>query len=144
MILNEFSPSHKMEGKDLVRIFEPAGIVSRWYLQQKTGTVRICFNILKIGQAAFCSVPFELFVEYGLRIRARSKAEQVFIIQLANGSAGYLPTAAAVSGGSYSSKPASTLVGPQSGDILTETLIQEINQIFDYKERNILFQGDIK
>jgi hypothetical protein len=130
-IAAEFSASHKMEGRDLVRIFEPLGIVNRWELQQKTDTTTVHSSILRIGDASFCTNPFELFVEYSLRIRAHSKASHVFNFQLTNGCPGYLPTEAALAGGSYSSKPASTLVGPEGGKILTETLIAEINKLWD-------------
>ena len=41
---------------------------------------------------AFMSCPFELFLNFGNIIKARSKAKQTFIIQLANGAGGYLPT----------------------------------------------------
>jgi len=36
--------------------------------------------------------PFELFLDYGMRIKARSKALQTFVVQLACDSSGYLPT----------------------------------------------------
>jgi hypothetical protein len=134
-ICGEFSSSCRMTGKDLVRLFEPLGIIKRWELQQKGGTTTIHSNILRLGDAALCTNPFELFVEYGLRIRARSRARQVFIFQLTNGRGGYLPTGAALAGGSYSSKPASTLVGPEGGDSLTEILIAEINKL--WKQENI-------
>jgi hypothetical protein len=132
-ICGEFSASRRMTGKDLVRLFEPLGIMDRWDLQQRGDTTTIRSNILRLGDAALCTNPFELFVEYGLRIRARSRARQVFIFQLTNGRGGYLPTDAALAGGSYSSKPASTLVGPRGGDILTETIITEINNLWDQK-----------
>jgi hypothetical protein len=130
-ITAEFSPQHRMEGKDLVRLFEPFGIVERWELQQKTSTVKFHSTILRISNAAFCSNPFELFVEYSLRIQARSKASHVFVGQLANGTTGYLPTSAAIAGGSYSSKPASTLVGPEGGTILTEKTIEAIDKLWN-------------
>jgi hypothetical protein len=130
-ILSEFSSENRMTGKDLVRVFEPLGIVSRYILQQKGEDHTIQCNIIRLGNAAFCTNPFELFVEYGLRIRARGKARQVFSMQLTNGESGYLPTEAALAGGSYSSKPASTLIGPDSGKIFTETLINEINLLWE-------------
>jgi hypothetical protein len=132
-ICGEFSASRRMMGKDLVRLFEPLGIMERWELQQSGDTTTIHSNILRLGDTALCTNPFELFVEYGLRIRARSRARQVFILQLTNGQGGYLPTDAALEGGSYSSKPASTLVGPRGGDLLTETIIREINRFWDQK-----------
>jgi len=87
-------------------------------------------NIMRLGSIAIATNPFELFVDYGLRIRARCKAEQVCICQLTNGVGGYLSTVTAVAGGSYSSKPASTVVGPASGDKLVERIIKEIDELW--------------
>jgi len=137
-IIIEFSPQHRMQGKDLVRLFEPLGIVSRWKHQQQSQTIGIQSSIIRLGISVICTNPFELFVEYGMRIRARSKAKQTFIFQLTNGCEGYLPTKSALEGGSYSSKPASTLVGPEGGKILTETIIKEINQLWEQEENNAL------
>ncbi|NQT59278.1 MAG: hypothetical protein HQ557_09880, partial [Bacteroidetes bacterium] len=47
-----------------------------------------------------------------------------------NGKGGYLPTEAAIAGGSYSSKPASTTVGSKSGDELVERVIKAINELW--------------
>jgi hypothetical protein len=129
-ILSEFSPQHKMEGKDLVRLFEPLGIITRWEEQQRSRTTNVRSNILRIAEAAFCTNPFELFVEYSLRIRAKARAPHVFLCQLTNDYAGYLPTDIAIAGGSYSSKPASTLVDSRGGDVLSETFIEEINKLW--------------
>jgi hypothetical protein len=87
-------------------------------------------HLIRIGNIAFATNPFELFHEFGLRIKARVKAEQVFVVQLANGIGGYLPTEAAVAGGSYSSKPASTTCGPESGDLLVEVTLEKLNKMW--------------
>jgi hypothetical protein len=124
-----FSSKNRMTSANQVSLFEPIGIIQRWDHQHQTETFSFQANILRIGSIAITTNPFELFVEYGLRIRARSKAEQVCICQLTNGRGGYLPTAAAISGGSYSSKPVSTLVGPEGGNKLVERIISEINEL---------------
>ncbi len=126
----KFSPEKRMTSADQVALFEPVGIVKRWEEQQTAGTFSFDTHILRLGRVAIATNPFELFVEYGLRIRARSKAEQVCVCQLTNGCESYLPTQAAIDGGSYSSKPASTKVGPESGDVLAERTIKEINALW--------------
>jgi hypothetical protein len=75
--------------------------------------------------------PFELFSEFGMRMKARAKAEQVFVIQLANGLGGYLPSEDAIAGGSYSSKPASTTCGPDGGDLLVEESLKAMNRMWN-------------
>jgi hypothetical protein len=124
-----FSPGHRMTSADQVKLFEPIGIIRRWKLQQIVGTYCFQSNFIRIGDAVFASNPFELFVEYALRIRARSKSHHNFIMQLTNGIGGYLPTDLAVKGGSYSSKPASTMVGPESGTVFAGFSIKIINSL---------------
>ena len=75
-----------------------------------------------------------MFVEYAMRIRARSRSKHTLVFQLTNGVGSYLPTSAAVTGGSYSSKPASTLVGPEGGESLTEIFVTEINNMWNKQE----------
>ena len=133
-IRQQFSPEKKMTEADITRLFLPGGVIARWERQQKNPVFTVLSQVIRLGSVVFATNPFELFTEYGLRIRARSKAAQTFIIQLSNnpdGLGGYLPTQAAILGGSYSSKPASTMVGPKAGDILTEKTIAAINDLFD-------------
>ncbi|NLD52950.1 MAG: hypothetical protein GX650_08620, partial [Clostridiales bacterium] len=79
---------------------------------------------------AIATNPFELYHSFGLRMKARVRADQLMIAQLSNGSEGYLPTAEAIAGGSYGSKAASTQCGPEGGDMLVEETIRAINAMF--------------
>jgi len=126
----KFSAEHRMESADQVAMFNDIGVVERWELQQKTRVYRFSVNLTRIGDVAIITNPFELFSEYGMRIRAKCKAAQVFNAQLSNGSGDYLPTVAAVRGGSYSAKPASTKIGPEGGDRLAEVYIERIDKLF--------------
>ncbi len=125
-----FSKENPMTMKDVVKAFEPQGVVLRYERQNKSKVYAFECHILRLGRAAFTTNPFELFHEYGLRIKARSKADQVFIAQLSNGGGGYLPTRRAIEGGSYSSKPASTTCGPDGGDALVAKTLETINKMF--------------
>ena len=49
---------------------------------------------------------------------------------MSNGIGGYLPTREAILGGSYSSKAASTLCGPEGGDMLVEETIRAVDSMF--------------
>lgn len=126
-IHKKFSAEKPMEMSDLVKAFEPQGVVLRYRQQKENPDYAFQCHILRLGEAAIATNPFELYHEYAMRIKARASAEQVFIIQLSNGCGGYLPTRAAVSGGSYSSKPASTVCGPDGGDALVENTLKIIN-----------------
>ena len=45
-------------------------------------TYEVEVHVLRIGDAVVCTNPFELFTDYGIRIKARSKAVQTFVVQL--------------------------------------------------------------
>lgn len=119
-IHEKFSKENPMTMVDLVKAFEPQGVIMRYRQQKQSADYSFQCHILRIGNIAIATNPFELYQQYGQRIKARAAAEQVFVVQMANGSGGYLPTQAAVAGGSYSSKPASTVCGPDGGDMLVE------------------------
>ena len=86
-------------------------------------------HILRLGDIAIATNPFELYLNYGLQIKARSNAEQTFLVQLANDRA-YLPTPEALSGGAYSSRVADNKVGPEGGAALVEATIAAINAMW--------------
>jgi len=81
--------------------------VDRYRTQDKQPTLSVEVHALRIGNVAIVTNPFELFLDYGVQMQARSKAVQTFVLQLTNGSSGYLPTERAVKGGSYSAVVAS-------------------------------------
>lgn len=87
-------------------------------------------HVLRLGDAAICTNPFELFTEYGIRIKAQSKAVQTFVIQLTGSGAGYLPTDRAVQGGGYSAVVQSGKVGPAGGQLLVEETVKQINALW--------------
>ena len=59
----------------------------------------------RIGGAAFVSFPGELFTEIGRRIKALHPERRTFIVDLANGYLGYVPTCRAIHEGGYGSRP---------------------------------------
>ncbi len=87
-------------------------------------------HIIKLGSVAIATNPFELFLDYGNQIKARSHAEQTFVVQLACGAEGYLPTKKAELGGHYSAFISSGLVGHEGGDLLVRNTLQGINEMF--------------
>jgi len=129
-IRKRFSAERPMTMADLVKAFEPQGVVLRYRQQKKSPVFAFQCHILRLGRAAIATNPFELYHEYAQRIKARSPADQVFVVQLSNACGGYLPTSAAVAGGSYSSKPASTICGPDGGDALVEKTLEVIRSLW--------------
>ena len=117
--------------EDNAAVYLHAGTINRYRQQQLQEIFPIEMHILRFGDVAFATNPFELFLDYGLRIKARSFAKQTFILQLTCGSGGYLPTEKAEKGGHYSAYITSGNVGHQGGDLLVRRSIQEINQMFE-------------
>ncbi|MBN2137486.1 MAG: hypothetical protein JW720_06745 [Sedimentisphaerales bacterium] len=82
-------------------------------------------HIVRLGEIAVATNPFELFVDYGMRIQARSEALLTLVVQLSCGHSEYLPTSRAVEGGGYSAEQ--YLVGPEGGQVLVEETVRRIN-----------------
>lgn len=116
--------------EDNARMHVYAGTIKRFREQQFTESYPIEYHVMRLGNIAFATNPFELFLDYGNRIKARSLAEQTFIIQLCNGTGGYLPTQKAENGGHYSAYISSGNVGHEGGDLLVRHTLAEIQDLF--------------
>ncbi len=86
-------------------------------------------HVMRIADLALATSPFELFLDYGLRIKARSPAAQTLLVQLA-GRGWYLPTQRAIEGGGYGATPEVSLVGPEGGAILVEETLRVIGELW--------------
>lgn len=106
-------------------------VLKRYEIQQKNpdATLETEVHVIRIGDIAICTNPFELFTDYGIRMQARSNALQTFVIQLV-GPGPYLPTKKAIEGGGYSAIIQSSSVGSEGGQILVDRTVQLINEMF--------------
>jgi sugar phosphate isomerase/epimerase len=86
------------------------------------------FHVLRLGDVAIATCPFELFLDYATRIQARSPAALTMLVQLSSGNSGYLPTARAIKGGGYSADK--FRVGPEGGQVLVEETVRQIMALF--------------
>ncbi len=115
---------------DLANLQVHLGILNRLEFQNSNSIYGAEVHIVRLGSIVMATNPFELFLEYGNRIKARSRAEQTFIVQLACGCEDYLPTKKAEEGGHYSAFVSSGLVGHEGGDLLVANTLEEINKLF--------------
>lgn len=118
--------------------------VAERYLAQQKGeakTYEMELHVLRLGDVAIASNPFELFLDYGVQIEARSPAVQTFLIQSAGARqqhAYYLPTPRAMAGGALDDKPftnysgtvMNNMVGPEGGQVLVERSVELINSMW--------------
>ena len=116
---------------DSAKMYIYAGTIKRYRDQQHTEVVPIEYHVLRLGDICLTTNPFELFLDFGNRIKARSKAKQTFIAQLCCGSLGYLPTEKAEQGGHYSAYISSGNVGHEGGDLLVRDSLARINKLFE-------------
>ncbi|MEE1042507.1 MAG: hypothetical protein UH854_00945 [Clostridia bacterium] len=121
----------KFDFEDNARMHIYSGTIRRYRQQQLKEMVPIEYHVVRFGDIAFATNPFELFLDYGNYIKARSFAKQTFIVQLCCGSQGYLPTAKAEKAGHYSAYISSGNVGHEGGDLLARNTVTEINKMFN-------------
>lgn len=107
--------------------------VGKRYDQQESGELKPypCeLHVIRMGDIAFATNPFEYYLDYGVYIKARSKAVQTFLVQLA-GQGTYVPSLRSTQGGGYGSVPASNPVGPKGGRVLADRTIEVINGLWE-------------
>lgn len=109
-------------------------VLERYEIEQKQPKMPVEVQVIRIGDMVIASNPFELYLDYGIRILAKSPAVQTFIVQLA-GSGTYLPTQRSISGGAYGAVPASTIFGPEGGDELVQQTLEMIHSLWKDNSR---------
>jgi hypothetical protein len=118
------------EGKQTL-IYWHGGVVKR-FEQQQTGKMQpytMELHVVRLGDIAIATNPFELYTDYGIQIKARSPALQTFIVQLA-GPGTYLPSQRAVVGGGYSAIAESNEVGPEGGRMLVDRTVERLRELW--------------
>lgn len=118
---------------DLVLIINRELMVERFRKQRRDPEYTAELHVLRLGDTALSTSPFELFLDYGLRIRASSPAALTLHAQLACDEAGYLPTARAVAGGGYGALVANGLIGPDGGQLLAQSILEGMRRLFSPK-----------
>jgi hypothetical protein len=87
---------------------------------------------IQIGPAAYVSNPAEYFCQFGLNIKARSSFEYTWVVELANGCIGYVPTPEAMGphGGGYEPRlgMGSKLV-PEAGQMIEDTSVELLESL---------------
>ena len=97
-------------------------------------------NVLRIGNAVICTNPAELFVEFGLEIKADSPSRVTFISELTDGYCGYVPTMAAFQNGGYETWCApSSQLEYSGGDQIVQASKALLRDIFQKKNDRGIF-----
>ena len=105
-------------------------VIARAKEQDRKRDLSIEIMAMRVGDAAFVTVPFELYLMYGQIIKARSAAKQTFVMELCNGDYGYVPTPAVIKSRSYGSGVNNGEIGPDGGFRLADESVKTIGCIF--------------
>lgn len=87
-------------------------------------------QVMRIGPLGLVALPGEIFVEFGLAIKAAAPFANVAVVSLANGDLGYVPTEEAFAQGGYETWTArSAWVAPGTGERLVDAALEELATI---------------
>jgi len=87
---------------------------------------------IQVGPAVFVANPAEYFCQFGLNIKARSHFPYTWVVELANGCVGYVPTAEAMGpqGGGYEPRLAmSSRLVPEAGQMIEDAGVELANAL---------------
>jgi len=96
------------------------------------GLLPLELQAIRIGGAVFVAIPAEVFVEIGLRLK-KLAPHRTFIVGIANGYIGYLPTSAAHADGGY--EVVSSKCRPEAEHILIEKVLRLEEGLFAGTDR---------
>ena len=82
--------------QDFITLEINKAIVQRFKDQVTQPNLTFEMHVVRLGDVAFATCPFELYLAYGQSIKARSAAKQTFVVEQCGGTYGYVPTPAAV------------------------------------------------
>lgn len=111
-------------------------IVKRYEQQKEQKTLPMELHVIRIGDVAFASNKFELFMDFQHRIQARSPFIQTFVVQLCAQPQGtglrgtYLPTKRGADNKGYSASMFDNLVSPEAGQQIVEETLAELNGLY--------------
>lgn len=87
----------------------------------------IPLQAFRVGDLGIAAIPFEVFTETGLELKAKGPFRHTFTIELANGSYGYLPTPAQHALGGYE-----TWLGTNRVEVeASRKIVQALQRLFD-------------
>lgn len=108
-------------------------IIARYENQDANQPLPMEMHVIRIGDVAFASNRFELFMDYQHRIQARSPFVQTFIVQLAAqpelDSGSYLATERGLWGKGFGASVYDNQVTPEAGQIIVDETVKTLHQM---------------
>jgi len=104
-------------------------VLARAETQDKEPFFDVESHVVRIGDVAFVSHPFELYLLFGQVIKARSAAKQTFLIGKC-GSGGYVPTERSEKAVGYSGGVNVGKIGHEGGFRFCEEIVSGVGELF--------------
>lgn len=118
---------HSVEGRN-------KRLLERYQTQEEKPGLPHIIHTMQVGDIAFVTNPFELYIDYMHRIQARSPFIQTFVVQLAGGGrAGYLSTERATRNKGYSASMFDNRVSYEGGQELVEYTLKALEEMCERK-----------
>lgn len=109
-------------------------IIARYGEQDSAPKLPMELHVVRVGDIAFATNRFELYMDYMHRIQARSPFEQTFVIQLTgvpgNDGGTYLATERGAANKGYSACLFCNLVSPEGGQELVDETVKTLIEIY--------------
>ena len=98
-------------------------------LRESPDELTVLLQVFRVGNLGICAIPFEVFVEIGLELKARSPLDQTMVLSHANGSYGYLPTVQQHQWGGYETWMGTNNVEIQAAPKMTGALLEMLKKL---------------
>lgn len=115
------------------RMLRGFGVKNRYEQIKTHPKLPVEIHVVRLGDIVFATNEFELYLDYGMRIKGRSCAVQTFLVQH-GGHGSYIPAIRSMAGGSYGAIPASIIIGPEGGQELVEATLDMIISLWQEKD----------
>ncbi len=125
---------HRAASVKRAKMYRAEQVVQRYESQHTAAQLSIEQHVIRLGDVVLCTCPQELFLDYALRIQARSAALSTMVVQLAGRGVkpnGYLPTAEAEKGGGYSACMYCCGISAGGGQEMVESIVAAIDRAFN-------------
>jgi hypothetical protein len=100
-------------------------------LKDAPDQISVPLQTFRIGDLGIAAIPFETFAEIGLELKERSPLSQMFTIELANGSFGYLPTPEQHRLGGYETWLGTNYVEYEASRKITKVLLDQMKSLHE-------------
>ena len=114
------------------------GVIDRYEIQAREPYITTDIHVVRVGNLAFATNRFEMFLDYMHRIQGRSPFAQTVIVQLVtdlNGQGKYLATERGIANKGYSATPYCNIVSAEGGQELVDKTVDMLKKIKKENEK---------